>query len=107
MRLDRMETIRYSWNTDNRTHGFDLVFVTGTQGHPFSFGERVGGRSVEIRDFLMGAMPVTQALWAHVMSADARLAAHQELHSPVENVSWDEITRSGGFLDRINKGPVR
>ncbi|MBI3468324.1 MAG: SUMF1/EgtB/PvdO family nonheme iron enzyme [Planctomycetes bacterium] len=26
---------------------------------------------------------------------------------PVENVSWDEITRPAGFLDLINAGPVR
>jgi hypothetical protein len=100
-----METIRYSWNTGDRRHAFDLVFVTGTQGHPYSFGE--GGRSVEDRDFFIGAMPVTQALWARIMGAEARPAAHQGPDLPVENVSWDEITRSGGFLDRINKSPVR
>jgi formylglycine-generating enzyme required for sulfatase activity len=26
---------------------------------------------------------------------------------PLENVSWDEITRDGGFLDRMNRSPVR
>ena len=63
-----METIRYSSNADS-SHVFDLVFVRGTRGQPYSFGER------------------------------------SDL--PLENVSWDEITRDGGFLDRINRSPVR
>jgi hypothetical protein len=41
-----METIQYRWNTDDRSHVFDLVFVTGTHGHPYSFGEGVGRQSV-------------------------------------------------------------
>jgi formylglycine-generating enzyme required for sulfatase activity len=105
--VDRVETIRYTWNTGDCSHVFDLVFVAGTHGHPYSFGERVGGRSIEIRDFLIGATPITGALWGHVMGVDARPALHQGLDLPVENVSWDEITRAGGFLDRINEGPVR
>lgn len=102
-----MATIRYSWDTDDHSHVLDLIFVAGTQGHPYSFGEQACVRSVEIQDFFLTAVPVTQALWAHVMGADARPAAHQRPDWPVENVSWDEITGSGGFLDCINKSPVR
>jgi formylglycine-generating enzyme required for sulfatase activity len=106
MRCDRVETIRYGWNTGDRSHVFDLVVVTGTQGHPYAFGEGVGDRSVVIRDFFIGTTPVTLALWAHVMGADARAALPQDQDLPVENVSWDEITQPGGFLERLNKGPV-
>jgi formylglycine-generating enzyme len=101
-----METIRYSWNED-RSHVFDLVLVRGTRGHPYSFGEVPGGRPVDIQDFYMSTAPVTQALWTHVMGADANPSAHQGPDLPLENVSWDEITRDGGFLDRMNRSPVR
>src|SRR6266851_2588646 len=101
-----MEAIRYSWTAGDCSNVFDLAFVRGTHGHPYSFGERAGGRPVEIQDFFIGTVPVTQALWTHVMGADANPAAHQVTDLPLENVSWDEITRPGGFLDRINQSPV-
>jgi formylglycine-generating enzyme required for sulfatase activity len=97
--------MRYSWN-GGHSHVFDLVFVRGTHGQPYSFGEHAGGRPVELQDFFIGTVPVTHALWNHVMGADANPALLQGSDLPVVNVSWDEITRPGEFLDRMNKGPV-
>jgi formylglycine-generating enzyme required for sulfatase activity len=91
-----MEPIRYSWNSGEHSNVFDLAFVRGTHGHPSLFGEPAVGRPVEIQDFFIGTAPVTRALWAHVMGADANPAAHQGTDLPVENVSWDEVTRPGG-----------
>jgi formylglycine-generating enzyme required for sulfatase activity len=102
-----MKSIRYSWNAGDRSHVFDLAFVRGTHGQPYSFGERAGGRPVEVQDFFVGTVPVTQALWTHVVSANANPAAHQGMDLPLESVSWDEIMRPGGFLDCINGSPVR
>ncbi len=102
-----MEPIRYGWNAGDRGDVFDLAFVRGTHGHPYSFGEQAGGRPVEIQDFFIGTVAVTQALWTHVMGADANPAVHQGMDLPLENVSWDEITGPGGFLDRMNESPVR
>jgi hypothetical protein len=51
-----MEAIRYDWNVDDRRPVFDLAFVRGTQGHPYSFGEQAGGRPVEIQDFYIGTV---------------------------------------------------
>jgi formylglycine-generating enzyme required for sulfatase activity len=101
-----MEPIRYSWNGGGPSNVFDLAFVKGTHGHPYPFGERAGGRSVKIHDFFIGPVPVTQALWTHVLGPAGNPALHQGPDLPVENVSWDEITRPGGFLDRINDSPV-
>jgi sulfatase modifying factor 1 len=101
-----MEYAKYSWNAGDRSYAFDLAFVQGTHGQPYSFGERAGGRLIEIQDFFIGTVPVTQALWTHVMDGDANPAVNQGTDLPVENISWDEITRPGGFLDRINEGPV-
>jgi hypothetical protein len=38
----------------------------------------------------MASTPVTQALWTHVMGSNP--AVRPDLRSPVENVSWDDIT---------------
>jgi formylglycine-generating enzyme required for sulfatase activity len=102
-----MQPITYSWNAGERRHVFDFAFVRGTQGHPYSFGEPPGARPVDLHDFFIGTVPVTQALWIHVIGPDANPASHQGTDLPLENVSWDDITRPGGFLDRINNSPVR
>jgi len=102
-----MESITYSWNAVDGRHTFDLAFLRGTHAQPYPFGERAGGRPVEVQDFLIGTVPVTQALWIHIAGPDANPAAHQGTDLPLENLSWDEITRPGGFLDRVNESPVR
>ena len=102
-----MEPLRYSWNAAGTDHVFDLIYVAGTHGHPYPFGERSGGRAVEVQDFYIGTTPVTQALWTHVMGADANPANHRGMDLPLENVSWDQITRPNGFLDRINESPLQ
>jgi formylglycine-generating enzyme required for sulfatase activity len=52
----------------------------------------------------MGTTPVTQALWERVMGDNP--SVRPEPRCPVENVSWDRITETGGFLDRINSSEV-
>jgi len=102
-----MEDINYSWNVDEGIESFKLAFVRGTHGYPYSFGDGATTRLVEVRDFFIGTVPVTQTLWTHVVGAGANSAAHQGPGLPIENISWDEITRPGGFLDRLNESPVR
>ena len=101
-----MEDVMYNWKSDNETHAFKLVFVRGTDGLPFSFGAGAPSRSVHIQDFFIGTVPVTQALWTHVMGPNTNPSARKGADLPLENVSWDEIMRSGGFLERINQSPV-
>jgi formylglycine-generating enzyme required for sulfatase activity len=83
-----------------------MVFVQGTHGNPYQFGERAGSH-VEIPDFHIGTVPVTQALWMHIRGEEANSAAHRGVDLPIENASWDDITQRGGFLDRINASPAR
>jgi sulfatase modifying factor 1 len=52
-----------------------------------------------IRDFHIGSTPVTQAFWMRVM--DSTPAPPDRLRHPA-HASWDDLTRSGGFLDRLN-----
>ena len=97
-----MENIRYRWNTSDGDKVFELAFVRGTHGRPYSCGGKSDARRVEIRDFFIGTVPVTQALWIHVGGPLVNPSVHQGADLPLENVSWDEITRDGGFLSRIN-----
>lgn len=102
-----MEPITYQWGDADQHHSLHLVPVPGTPGSPYLFGDGDSDRSIEVGSFLIGSTPVTQALWTHVMGADSNPALHHGVNLPVENVSWDHLTRPGGFLDRINQSHVR
>ena len=101
-----MGTIKYVWNTSEGKEEFELAFVSGTHGRPYSFGDLADARLVEIPDFFIGTVPVTQALWTHIAGPDANRSLRQRGDLPLENVSWDAITSEGGFLDLINSSPI-
>lgn len=98
-----MDSIRYRWTDDERTREFALVRVPGTSGRPYSFGEPSQSVAVDIQEFFIGAVPVTQAFWSHVAGANDNLALHRGADLPLENVSWDALIRPGGFLQRLNE----
>jgi formylglycine-generating enzyme required for sulfatase activity len=99
-----MDQLSYHWTANETTCSFDLTFVKGTSGQPYTFGETSNTREVEIHDFFIGTTPISQAFWIHVMGSNPSI--RQSLDLPAENVSWDELTGSGGFLDRINESPI-
>ena len=98
---------RYEWADADGGHTLEMVLVRGTYGRPYPFGEPSAARQVEVGDFLIATVPVTQALWMHVMGAGSNPAIHRGPDLPLENISWDMVTRWGGFLDRINDSPAR
>jgi formylglycine-generating enzyme len=100
-----MEPRRFSWHGAGGPHELELQWVPGTSGTPYGFGHGGRRRSIEMPGFFIGATPVTQALWALVMGENPAL--HQDLRCPVENVSWEQITADGGFLDRLNDTDAR
>src|SRR5436190_1961323 len=101
-----MEPITYRWSEGPRDFTLDLVFVRGTHGVPYRFGEPPAARDVEVQDFFIATVPVTQALWTHVMGADSNPAANRGSDLPLENVSWDDVTGPNSFLQRINSGVI-
>jgi formylglycine-generating enzyme required for sulfatase activity len=101
-----MKVINYSWKAGDTGHEFDLVYVEGTNGHPYSFGDGMDIRPMEVHGFYIGTVPVTKALWTHVMDSDTDSAEDGGEDFPLVNVSWDEITRSDGFMARINRSAV-
>jgi len=99
-----VESLSYSWRASGVEHEVKLVRVPGTDGNPYLFGTKPHGRPIEVRSFYIAITPVTQALWMHVMGTHP--AARRDLRCPVENVSWDHICGTSGFLERINSGEI-
>jgi formylglycine-generating enzyme required for sulfatase activity len=103
--MDETNTLRYTWRADDAEHTLTLAPVAGTGATPFLFGSDSKRLPVHVDGFHMMTTPVTQALWTHVMGANPSTRPGPCL--PVDHVSWDHIMQPGGFLDRINAGPVR
>jgi formylglycine-generating enzyme required for sulfatase activity len=101
-----MKNLRYSWKSEAAVHTLEMVLAQGTNGESFLFGEGPAKQPMQTRDFYLATVPVTQALWKHVMGTDANPACHRGDLLPLENVSWNEIALPGGFLDRINASAV-
>ena len=99
-----MATLSYRWRVDDTEHELRLVWVPATDGKPFMFGRAPRRKPVEVGGFHIGATPVTQALWLHVMGDNP--AKSPGLRCPVEHASWEDITRTGGFLDRLNTSGI-
>jgi formylglycine-generating enzyme required for sulfatase activity len=99
-----MNTRSYRWHADGSEHELRLVWLPGTKNRPYPFGRVPGGPAISVQGFFIGATPVTQALWHHVMGSNP--ATRLDLRCPVDNVSWEDITASGGFLDKLNSGEV-
>ena len=99
-------TISYKWNIAGKDHRFEMVYVEGTKGHPYGFGEGSDKPEIEVASFFIGTLPVTQAFWAHIMDGD-NPSVRQSDELPLENVSWDELGRDDGFFQRLNESAVR
>src|SRR5262249_44143435 len=101
-----MSTVTYRWTVDDREYDAPFVLVRGTADAPFTFGQGAQTRDIRVEDFFIGATAVTQALWDHVMGPGLNPAQRSGDELPVENVSWDDITRPNGFLYQANRSRV-
>ena len=94
-------TKSYGWEAEGQRYELSLVWVAGTGADPYLFAREPARKPVHVAGFFVSATPVTQALWAHVMGNNPSVKSAPR--RPVENVSWDDITRPGGFLERANE----
>jgi formylglycine-generating enzyme required for sulfatase activity len=103
-----MSNLKYCWRVDGSDHSIVMAYVEGTNGRPFLFGEGHEKRAIEIEisDFFMATVPVTQALWTHVMGAGSNPSHFCGDRRPVENVSWHDVAGPDGFLCRINASDI-
>jgi formylglycine-generating enzyme len=97
---DMVTTRSYRWDAEGQHHELNLVWVPGTGEEPYLFGREPRSKSIHVAGFFIAATPVTQALWTYLMGENP--SAKSASRCPVENVSWGDITRPGGFLDRVN-----
>ena len=108
------QMITYSWrpNGEGATASLKLARVDGTsEKNGYPFGDRLsggGGPRVTVRGFYIALVPVTQVFWKHVMGSDTNPALHQAHDDlPVENICWDGLHASEGFLERLNANHIR
>jgi formylglycine-generating enzyme required for sulfatase activity len=97
-----MPTITYGWQDGDAARTLTLVRVEGTKRQPYSFGEGDQIRQLDVQSFFIATTPMTQSFWAHVMG-EAHQCARMGPMLPLENLSWDEIMRPGGFFDRLQR----
>jgi hypothetical protein len=102
-----MRSINYKWQSCNGLRVTEMVYIEGTNDRPYSFGIAAATGKINVREFWIGTVPVTQTLWMHVMGSEDRPAVGQGAERPLENVSWDGLTVTGGFIERINAGAIR
>jgi formylglycine-generating enzyme required for sulfatase activity len=101
-----MGDIRYDWQLEGTDHVIELVHVEGTGDRVFPFGDEAETRAVRLSPFFLATVPVTQALWVHIMGVGSNPSHHIGDRLPVDKVSWDDITQPEGFLHRIAASPV-
>jgi formylglycine-generating enzyme required for sulfatase activity len=92
-----------------------LVFVRIPAG-TFSMGSPTGERNrgddeiqhkvTLTRDYYMGKYEVTQAQWQAIMGSDPSYFSSGDDH-PVEQISWNDITGTDGFLAKLNRHLAR
>ena len=101
-----MNAIHYSFHDPDGEQTFTLAYVRGTHGEPYPFGEGPATVPVDVPDFFMATTPLTQRLWVHIMGTAFNPAVNRGPDLPLENVSWDQLKRPGGFLERLNASSV-
>src|SRR5262245_6992798 len=89
------------WEAEGQHHELTLVWVPGTAGGVYMFGREPTPKPIRVAGLYMSATPVTQALWTHVIGHNPSVKPGPRC--PVENVSWHDINRPGGFLERANE----
>lgn len=82
---------------------FPFTLVEGTGKSPFIFGTSRENRvlqEITTPDFFISRFLVTQGLWARLTAE--RPIQYKGENFPVYQVSYNEITGGGGFLDTLN-----
>ena len=96
-----MNNINSIFNTGGKECALEMIFVEGTQGATFLFGEETDKKAISIKDFYISKYPVTQSLW-NCITGNKNNAHRRDNNKPVRQVSWNDITGKDGFLEKIN-----
>lgn len=96
-----MNNIKFQYTIEHIDYELEMVFVEGTQGKPFLFGDERQKREINIQSFFISKFPLTQAFWKYVMGNEQNPSVRKGNNRPVEGVSWNYITAKDGFLEQI------
>jgi hypothetical protein len=61
-----VRSLKYAWTSHGTHQEIEFVYVEGTHGRPYSFGEGGNTREFDVTGFYIATVPVTQALWDYV-----------------------------------------
>ncbi len=78
---------------------FPLVFVKGTGDTTYLFGDREKS-GIHVNDFFISSFQITQQFWESIMGD--RPSHFPGKERPVEHVSFNDVTKENGFLDKLN-----
>lgn len=98
--------LQHTFHLDSVAHDLTMIFVEGTGDNPYSFGEEQNKQAIHIKDFYIAQFTVTQALWKYMMGAEANRSPVKGDNKPAEHLSWDDITKADGFLEKINTSTI-
>jgi len=98
-----MKNIQYKYKIEGTDHELEMIFVKGEDFYLFGAEHKI---QVTIKDFFISKMPVTQAFRKHIMGENLNPSIVKNNKMAVENISWNEITKPDGFLDKINQSQI-
>jgi sulfatase modifying factor 1 len=78
---------------------FPMILVKGTEETGYSFGDQEKIQ-IQLRDFFISRYPVTQRLWEYITGNNPSHFQGQD--RPVESISFNDIMKKDGFLQRFN-----
>ncbi len=79
----------------------DNLTLVKVPGGKFIIGDKKDKNpEITLQPFYMSQYPATQALWQHIMGKNP--SNFKGSNRPVEQVSWVDICKKGGFLDILN-----
>ncbi len=90
---------------DKINYNFPFIFVEGTGKEYFLFGLENERLKIAVKDFFISKFPVTQVLWEYIMGYNPSHFADKD--KPVEGVSYNDIVKNDGFLQRINASTLK
>ncbi len=98
-----MRDLTFAFEFNGTSQQLQMVPVSGTTAqNPFIFGDDGETQLIHIPDFYIGKFLTTQALWNFIMGEDGSRFRYKDNKQPAEHVSWNDIGKPGGFLERIN-----
>lgn len=101
-----LDTETYIVKTEQGEVKFKMISVTGCSSYKLKYSLIEWPeyeKYAEVPTFYIGETEVTNALWKAVMNTEVPSQNNKGDNYPVESVSWNDICKAGGFLEKLNE----